>query len=94
MNNYKRYAELKAQEAELKAELSELSQVILKDMKGAVRDANGYGLFSKVVRRTFKYSDRLVEREAEAKKVIKLAKEREERNGAKFTDSVSLRYKK
>lgn len=92
MNIYKEYAKLKAHEAVVKAQLAEMSQEILKEIGDEPRQANGYGLFSKVIRKSYQYSDRLIEREREAKETIKRAKEREERNGAKFEEAVSLRY--
>jgi hypothetical protein len=89
---YQEYARLKAKEAEVKEALSKLSEVILEEIGDEPRQANGYGLFSKVVRKSYQYSDRLKEREQEMKEVIKRAKEREERNGAEYTESTSLRY--
>ncbi len=96
MTNLQKYAELKNKAKDIAQELKELEPIVFDEVMAVDGEKleTGYGTFSMTSRNVWKYSEKLTEKEKNAKEAIKLMKKEEELKKIATLDKVksSLRF--
>ena len=96
MSLLEQYAQLKKQSKQITKQLKELEPQVLDQimaLDGEKLEAE-YGTYSVISKKVWKYSDELVQKEADVKEMLKLKKREEELKGTATLEAIrsSLRF--